>query len=182
MCMALTQRLKQALAVLIQNNLKVFATIIARILIKVRAWQVRSEDLVHSIIYGKDWIMTDTRPGMIDPCDDQPIALAQSDALDLNQYCVKNPAATFFMRVSGDSMERVGIYSGDILVVDKAVEARCGDVVIAAVDGEFTVKRLQLQPYVSLKPENTSYTELKLSGESELELFGVVVHSIHKMR
>jgi DNA polymerase V len=79
-------------------------------------------------------------------------------ALDLNELLISNPAATFYVRASGDSMRDAGIQSGDILVVDRAVEARPGKIVIAAVDGELTVKRLRVKEgRLYLAPENPAY-------------------------
>ncbi|MGL6487987.1 translesion error-prone DNA polymerase V autoproteolytic subunit [Aeromonas hydrophila] len=74
--------------------------------------------------------------------------------IDLNQLCVAHPAATYFVRAAGDSMVDHGIRDGDLLVVDRSRKARHGSVVVAAVDGEFTVKELQLDPTVALLPGN----------------------------
>ncbi|MCW0309672.1 Protein UmuD [Pantoea ananatis] len=74
--------------------------------------------------------------------------------LDLNELCITHRAATFFVRASGSSMEDLGLYDGDVMVVDRAKEATHGVIVIAEVGGEFTVKRLQLQPQIALRPMN----------------------------
>ncbi|BAK12603.1 UV protection protein [Pantoea ananatis AJ13355] len=76
--------------------------------------------------------------------------------LDLNEYCVMRPAATFFVRASGQSMTDIGLNSGDLMVVDKAESPRHGDIVIAEIEGEFTVKRLLLRPRLTLQPMNPS--------------------------
>ena len=75
---------------------------------------------------------------------------------------------------SGDSMIGAGISNGDLLVVDSSRKAVHGDIVIAAIDGEFTVKRLQLHPTVMLKPENSAYAPILLGSEETLDVFGVV--------
>lgn len=101
--------------------------------------------------------------------------------LDLNEYLAFNPEATFFLRVQGDSMTGAGIHDGDLLVVDRSLQAKSGNVVIAVVDGEFTVKRLQrLKGKVWLKAENPSYPSLDIQEGQELEIWGVVSHVVHR--
>jgi len=102
--------------------------------------------------------------------------------LDLNEHLIQHPAATFFVRAIGDSMTGAGIHSGDILVVDKSLEAKDGCVVVAIVDGEMTVKRLRRRDgVVSLVAEHPNYPSLFPSAESDFTVWGVVVHSIHKV-
>ena len=102
--------------------------------------------------------------------------------LDLNELLVKRPAATYFVRVQGDSMEGKGIYEGDLLVVDRSLDPRDGDVVIAAVDGEFTVKTLRKKGgKVGLQAANPKYATIVLKGASELRLFGKVTAVIHRL-
>lgn len=96
--------------------------------------------------------------------------------IDLNKLVLRHPSATYFVRAIGDSMNGAGIGSGDLLVVDSARSAQHGDIVIAAVDGEFTVKRLQTRPSVMLVPENPAYSPIVVGGEEELNVFGVVTH------
>ena len=109
--------------------------------------------------------------------------------LDLNELLVKRPAATYFVRVQGDSMEGKGIYDGDLLVVDRSLDPRDGDVVIAAVDGEFTVKTLRKwkrgtvaveRKAVWLEAANPKYPDIILKGMNELRLFGKVTAVIHR--
>ncbi|CUB06580.1 translesion error-prone DNA polymerase V autoproteolytic subunit [Marinomonas fungiae] len=102
--------------------------------------------------------------------------------LDLNELCIKRPAATFFVRVEGNSMIEAGIYPDDILVVDRSVQAKHGDIVIAGIHGEFTVKELQLRPCVKLIPRNQAYHPIRIPEGTELELFGVVTHVVRNMR
>jgi DNA polymerase V len=94
--------------------------------------------------------------------------------IDLNELMIQHPSATYFVKSSGDSMRDAGIGEGDLLVIDSSRKAVHGDIVIAAVDGEFTVKRLQLHPMVMLKPENQAYKPIMIGSEDNLEVFGVV--------
>jgi DNA polymerase V len=102
--------------------------------------------------------------------------------LDLNELVIKHPSATFFVRVSGDSMVNAGIQSGDVLVVDRALEVSDGKIVIAVLNGEFTVKRIRIDPKgsVCLLPENASYKPIEISAESDFQVWGVVTYVIHK--
>lgn len=102
--------------------------------------------------------------------------------LDLNELLIQRPAATYFVRADGDSMLEAGIHSGDILVVDRSLEARQGDIVIASVEGELTVKELQLSPFCSLLPRNPAYRPIVIPDGAALELFGVVTNVIHAFR
>lgn len=102
--------------------------------------------------------------------------------LDLNELCVQHPAATYFVRADGDSMEGTGIFSGDVLVVDRSLKAVHGDIVIACIDGEFTVKELNTSPILQLVAHNPAYAPIQLSAESILELFGVVTTVVHSVR
>jgi DNA polymerase V len=98
--------------------------------------------------------------------------------LDLNRLLVRHREATFFVRVAGDSMIGAGIHSGDILVVDRSLEAMSGKIVIAIVDGELTVKRLYIhEGSILLKPENPDYPDIPVTAG--LEVWGVVTSVIH---
>jgi len=100
--------------------------------------------------------------------------------LDLNEFLVKHPAATFFVRAEGDSMLGAGIHSGDILVVDRALRAVESKVVIAVVDGELTVKRLKkIKGKLRLAPDNDQYQPLVTDEENGFEIWGVVTAVIH---
>ncbi len=102
--------------------------------------------------------------------------------LDLNELCIKRPAATYFVRAQGDSMLEAGIFSGDVLVVDRSLEAKHGDIVIVAFNGEFTVKKLETVPNVRLVPMNAKYAPIVVPEDSDLEIFGVVTTAIHSLR
>lgn len=99
--------------------------------------------------------------------------------IDLNQICVKHPAATFYVRASGHSMVGNGINDGDMLIIDRAITARHGDTVLACLDGEFTVKILQTDP-PALLPANPEFAPIFLQEGQELEIFGIVTFVIHK--
>jgi DNA polymerase V len=102
--------------------------------------------------------------------------------LDFNEYLVHHPAATFCVKVSGDSMINAGISPGDILVVDRALSAVNNSIVIAVVNGEFTVKRIQFNHgKISLIPENPSYNPIYINDEN-FEIWGVVTYVIHKAK
>jgi len=104
------------------------------------------------------------------------------EALDLNELLIRHPAATFFMRVEGDSMVGAGIHSGDLLIVDRAIEPRPGYVVVAAVCGELTVKRLKLhEGRLCLMPEDGSHEPLPIREEMEVVIWGVVTCVIHPL-
>lgn len=101
--------------------------------------------------------------------------------LDLNEHLVRNPAATFFVRVDGDSMRDAGIGSGDILVVDRSQEVRHNAIVIAAVNGELTVKRLKkARSRLWLAPENPDFPALEIGPDTQFDVWGVVTYIIHK--
>ena len=102
--------------------------------------------------------------------------------LDLNTHCVPHPAATFYLRAEGESMTGVGIFPGDLLVVDKSLTPRHGDVVIALLDGGFTVKTLQLKPRLRLLPANPAFAPIDPCMSLSQELFGVVTHVIGNLR
>lgn len=105
-----------------------------------------------------------------------PAADYESRQLDINEYLVRNPVATFFFPVQGDSMEGAEIFDGDILVVDKSVKACHGQVVVAFVDGERLVKRLfHRQGRLALVAENPKYPPLEIREGMELTIWGVVV-------
>jgi DNA polymerase V len=111
-----------------------------------------------------------------------PAADYQEDKLDLNRYLVKHPAATFFVRVTGDSMTGAGIGCGDLLVVDRGIEPKDKSVVLAVVDGEFTVKRIRIRrEQITLEPENDSYTAREITEDTRFEVWGVVTSVIHEL-
>ncbi|MCT4707689.1 translesion error-prone DNA polymerase V autoproteolytic subunit [Enterobacteriaceae bacterium H16N7] len=101
--------------------------------------------------------------------------------LDLNEYCIHRPSSTYFVHAIGNSMTDIGLNSGDLMVVDKAERAQHGDIVIAEVEGEFTVKRLLLTPHPALQAMNPAFPTLYPDPE-QLQIFGVVMAFVHKTR
>ncbi len=103
-------------------------------------------------------------------------------ALDLNEYLIKHKAATFFWRVTGDSMIGAGIHSGDLLIVDRSLEPKDGNVIIAVLDGELTVKRIEVHDgRLFLAPENQDYPLIPVTEEQSFQVWGVVKHAIHSL-
>jgi DNA polymerase V len=102
--------------------------------------------------------------------------------IDLNEWMVHNEIATYIVRVDGNSMNDE-IHSGDRLIVDRSLEPRNRDVVIAIINGEMTVKRFVVrEKRIFLVAENSHYSELEITGEAELIIWGVVKHCIHTFR
>lgn len=111
--------------------------------------------------------------GFPSPADDYLEGL-----LDLNEHLISNQAATFFVRCDGDSMIEAGIHPGDILVINRSLEAKDKDIVVATISGEFTLKRLRYingKPW--LYPENKNYMPIPILSD-EFQVWGVVEHSI----
>jgi DNA polymerase V len=104
-------------------------------------------------------------------------------ALDLNEHLIAHREATFFVRVRGHSMTGAGIADGDLLVVDRSLDAASGDIVVAVIDGELTVKRLwQRGGRVRLIAENPAFTPIELKDGQELAVWGVVTSIVRRMR
>nr|DAE72334.1 MAG TPA: DNA polymerase V subunit UmuD [Caudoviricetes sp.] len=104
-------------------------------------------------------------------------------AIDLNKELIKHPASTFYGRVVGDSMRDEGIEEGDILIIDKSLELLDGDLAVCFIDGEFTVKRVRLEPDVAwLVPSNPNYPLIKVTKENEFIVWGIVTYTIKKNR
>ncbi|MDH2894699.1 translesion error-prone DNA polymerase V autoproteolytic subunit (plasmid) [Rahnella variigena] len=102
--------------------------------------------------------------------------------IDLNKLLIAHPSATYFIRVSGHSMSDANVNEGDLLVVDSALTAVDGDIVVAAVDGEFTVKKLRTHPVLQLVPMNPNYQPITFQDEESLEIFGVVTFIVYAAR
>lgn len=103
-------------------------------------------------------------------------------SLDLNELLVHKPAATFFVRAQGESMLGAGIHSDDILVVDRSIEPVPGKIVIAALNGELTVKRLKRTGHeITLGAENPAYSDIVIQEEIDLVIWGVVTSVIHTL-
>lgn len=116
--------------------------------------------------------------GFPSPADDH---LERS--IDLNEELIQHPAATFFVRVKGESMHDAGIQSGDILVVDRSLAPTNRKIVVAMIDGEFTVKRFRNQEgRIFLEAANNQFPKIEVSGDQELVVWGVVSFVIHPAR
>jgi DNA polymerase V len=116
--------------------------------------------------------------GFPSPADDH-----MERSLDLNEHLVRNPAATFFVRVQGESMRDAGIRGGDILVVDRSLTPADRQIVVAMLDGDFTVKRLQRKHgRVFLEAGNGSFPPIEISESQELVIWGVVTYIIHQAK
>ena len=142
------------------------------------------ESLVNQVL---DYVQTDgyqiplyassVQAGFPSPADDY-----METKLDVSKLLIKHPTATFFVRAAGDSMINAGIHPGDILVVDRSLEYKNGKIVIAAIDGQLTVKRLHKTPQATyLMPENPAYPPIKFEEGNEVVIWGVVTYVLHEV-
>ena len=120
------------------------------------------------------YFLNRVRVGWPSPADDYV-----ERPIDLNEYLIKNPAATYFVRVSGDSMIDAYIGDGAILVVDRSVEPKHKSIVVAAINGSYACKRLLTKPKVCLASENSKYAPIFIKENEELEIAGVVIAAIN---
>ena len=101
--------------------------------------------------------------------------------IDLNEFLIKHPAATFYVRVKGNSMEGAGIRNGDLLIVDRAEEPRNKSIVLGIIDGEFTVKRIKKKGSdLYLMPDNPEFKPIKINDNMNFQVWGVVTYVVHK--
>tara|TARA_Y100000589_G_scaffold331668_1_gene386270 strand:- start:3498 stop:3899 length:402 start_codon:yes stop_codon:yes gene_type:complete len=113
--------------------------------------------------------------GFPSPADDY-----EEENIDLNEYLIRNPFSTFFLRVKGHSMINSGIKDKDLIIVDKSLNPKPGNIVIAMIDGEFTVKRLaRKNDELYLKSENHNYPDFNFQNHYDIQIWGVVIYSIH---
>jgi DNA polymerase V len=118
------------------------------------------------------------KAGFPSPADDYI-----ENRLDLNELLIKHPAATFFVRVEGESMENALIRSGDVLVVDRSLSPAHGKIVVAVLNGEFTVKRIAMcGKNISLLSENDSFPAIEITEDVDFQIWGVVTHIIHQAK
>ena len=114
--------------------------------------------------------------GFPSPSDDYPTRL------DLNRQLIKNPDATYMVKVWGDSMENVGIHSGDVLIVDRSITPADNKIVVVCLDGELFVKRIKkFGEEIYLIAENEKYKPIKIMPNQDFEIWGVVIHVIHSL-
>ena len=113
--------------------------------------------------------------GFPSPADDYT-----EENIDLNEHLISNPFSTFFLRVKGDSMINAGIKDKDLVIVDKSLIAKPGNIIIAMIDGEFTIKRLSIKnDELYLKAENHNYPDFRFKNHIDIQIWGVVIYSIH---
>ena len=113
--------------------------------------------------------------GFPSPADDYT-----EENIDLNEHLISNPFSTFFLRVKGDSMINAGIKDKDLIIVDKSLIAKPGNIIIAMIDGEFTIKRLSIKnDELYLKAENHNYPDFRFINHIDVQIWGVVIYSIH---
>ncbi|KGG12629.1 MULTISPECIES: LexA family protein [Prochlorococcus] len=104
------------------------------------------------------------------------------NGIDLNEHLIRNPSSTFFLKVKGDSMINAGIESGDLLVVDRSINPQPGCVVVAMLDGAFTLKKLVFQKEtLYLEAENPNYPSINLNNYDNVHIWGVAIYAIHKL-
>lgn len=103
--------------------------------------------------------------------------------MDLNDFLIKHPDTTFLLRISGSSMINAGIHHNDILVVDRSLEPTDGEIVVASINGELTVKRLQREGnQLYLVPENDKFKPIEITEDTEFRIWGVATNVIHPLR
>ena len=121
-------------------------------------------------------LLTDSvSAGFPSPADDYT-----EENIDLNEHLISNPFSTFFLRVKGDSMINAGIKDKDLIIVDKSLIAKPGNIIIAMIDGEFTIKRLSIKnDELYLKAENHNYPDFRFKNHIDVQIWGVVIYSIH---
>lgn len=124
------------------------------------------------------FFLTRVPAGFPSPADDY-----LDKTMDLNELLISHPAATFFIRVDGDSMQGAGISSGDVLVVDRSLEAVNGKIVLAVLNGEFTVKRIHIkEERMVLMAENPNYPSIEINEAVDFQVWGVVTYIIHRAK
>lgn len=100
-------------------------------------------------------------------------------SIDMNKHLIKHPSATFYGRVKGESMRDVGINDGDLLVIDKSIEASDGKIAICYLDGEFTIKRIKMEKDCCwLMPANEQFQPIKVTADNDFLIWGIVTHVI----
>ena len=104
-------------------------------------------------------------------------------SISLDEHLIQNPAATFMAYANGESMVQAGIHHGDILIIDRSLNAKDGDVIISVINGEFTVKKISMMnDKLFLVPKNSQYRSVEISDDMDFEVWGIVTYSIRKHR
>ncbi|MGY9016765.1 MAG: LexA family protein [Alphaproteobacteria bacterium] len=127
--------------------------------------------------YSIPYVISKVSAGFPSPADDY-----LEKNLSIDKLLIKNQASTFLIRVGGDSMINIGIYEGDILIIDRSLDAKNKDIVIASIFDELTVKRLifDIQGNPQLKAENPLYSNIEIKNKEDLIIWGVVTSAIHQ--
>ena len=119
---------------------------------------------------------TSIQAGFPSPADDYV-----ESPIDLNKELIPHPVSTFMGRVRGDSMKDAGIFDDDLLIIDKSLKPKNGDIAVCFIDGEFTIKYIKIGPKnVWLVPANDEYTPIKITPENDFIIWGIVMYSIRK--
>jgi len=123
------------------------------------------------------WAQEGISAGFPSPADD-----FKELRISIDQEVVRNESATFYARVSGESMQGAGLDDGDLLVIDRSLEPKDNKIAVCFIDGEFTVKRLKVEAdCIYLMPENKKYPPLKVTEENELIIWGIVTYVVKKL-
>ena len=137
---------------------------------------------IHKIVSQKvvklPMFFTPVKAGFPSPAED-----FIENKLDLNDFLISHPSETYLVKASGDSMKGAGINNGDILIVDRSPNPQDGLIAIAALNGEFTVKRIKkIKGELFLVPENSDFKPIKIEQDNELIIWGIVTYIIHKSK
>ncbi len=141
-----------------------------------QANQVEVFRIAESILHEMPLTLTRVQAGFPSPAEDY-----QEDRLSLDEELIRNRSATFFARVTGDSMINSGIHDGDLVIVDKALEPKADSVLLCVMDGEFTLKKVRkIGQAMYMMPENPDFPPMKISEDNDFRIWGVVTYSIKK--
>ena len=148
--------------------------------------EIQKEDGVRLILYSADLsseLPLDFADGGIRAGFPSPAQDYMTESIDLNRELVRHPATTFYARAVGESMKDCGIDDGDLLVIDKAIDPQEGDIVVAYIDGEFTLKRVKFDTKgdcLWLMPANKDYTPIKVTEDNNFIVWGVLTYNIKR--
>lgn len=138
--------------------------------------QIEVYKIAESILQEMPLILTKIQAGFPSPAEDY-----HEERLSLDKELIRNRSATFFARVTGDSMINSGIYDGDLVIVDKALEPKADSVLLCVMDGDFTLKKVRkIGKDMYMMPENPDFAPLKISEDNDFRVWGVVTYSIKK--
>ena len=147
---------------------------------------IKKEDSIRLILYSADLsseLPLDFADGGIRAGFPSPAQDSMTESIDLNRELVRHPATTFYARAVGDSMKDCGIDDGDLLVIDKAIDPQEGDIVVAYIDGEFTLNRVKFDTKgdcLWLMPANKDYPPIKVTEDNNFIVWGVLTYNIKR--